>query len=241
MSASKNNRWVLEDWDPLSGPGTPPANNSLDVEVLAGPAMCYKHQIYLAGVVNDPVDAGVSDEDVAKVCDAMAECTWHVFQVVTNNPSRLANLVSNNAKVQRSGKRSNIWWGVRVSAQADLSRIGELRAAAVEKRFLLLEPLREDLGQLKLDKIDWVVAGGSPDAPRCLQLDWARSIRTQCEAAGVPFSFNGWGNGLYGRSLDGKVYDQRPGWEAEAIPVGRHRPVAADCIRSRYRQQRSGS
>ncbi|RYC10040.1 DUF5131 family protein [Ciceribacter ferrooxidans] len=42
--------------------------------------------------------------------------------------------------------------------------------------------------------LDWVVAGGEsgPDA-RPMHPDWARSLRDQCAAAGVPFLFKQWG------------------------------------------------
>lgn len=45
--------------------------------------------------------------------------------------------------------------------------------------------------------IDWVVVGGEsgPDA-RPMHPDWARSIRDQCVAAGVPFFFKQWGEYL---------------------------------------------
>lgn len=43
-------------------------------------------------------------------------------------------------------------------------------------------------------KFDWVVVGGEsgPNA-RPMHPDWARSIRDQCQAAGVPFFFKQWG------------------------------------------------
>lgn len=42
--------------------------------------------------------------------------------------------------------------------------------------------------------IDWVIVGGEngPDA-RPMHPDWARSLRDQCAAAGVPFLFKQWG------------------------------------------------
>jgi protein gp37 len=44
------------------------------------------------------------------------------------------------------------------------------------------------------DKIDWVITGGEsgPDA-RPANPDWYRSLRDQCQAAGVPFHFKQWG------------------------------------------------
>lgn len=46
----------------------------------------------------------------------------------------------------------------------------------------------------KGEAIDWVVAGGEsgPNA-RPMHPDWARSLRDQCAAAGVPFLFKQWG------------------------------------------------
>lgn len=43
-------------------------------------------------------------------------------------------------------------------------------------------------------RIDWVIVGGEsgPDA-RPMHPDWARSLRDQCAAAGVPFFFKQWG------------------------------------------------
>ncbi len=42
--------------------------------------------------------------------------------------------------------------------------------------------------------IDWVIVGGeSGPNSRPMHPDWARSLRDQCEAAGVPFLFKQWG------------------------------------------------
>jgi len=45
--------------------------------------------------------------------------------------------------------------------------------------------------------LDWVVLGGeSGSTARPMHPDWARHIRDQCEAAGVPFFFKQWGEWL---------------------------------------------
>lgn len=53
--------------------------------------------------------------------------------------------------------------------------------------------------------VDWVIVGGEsgPNA-RPMHPDWARSIRDQCQAAGVPFFFKGWGewSPFYDRDMD---------------------------------------
>lgn len=46
----------------------------------------------------------------------------------------------------------------------------------------------------RCSRIDWVVAGGeSGTGARPMHPDWARSLRDQCAAAGVPFLFKQWG------------------------------------------------
>ena len=42
--------------------------------------------------------------------------------------------------------------------------------------------------------LEWVVVGGeSGPGARPMHPDWARSLRDQCQAAGVPFFFKQWG------------------------------------------------
>jgi protein gp37 len=49
-------------------------------------------------------------------------------------------------------------------------------------------------GDLEFQKIDWVIAGGeSGPKARPMHPNWARSLRDQCAAAGVPFYFKQWG------------------------------------------------
>jgi protein gp37 len=63
------------------------------------------------------------------------------------------------------------------------------RLSCLEPHYLLF-----DEGDIELGKIDWVVCGGeSGSAARPMHPDWARSLRDQCVAAGVPFFFKQWG------------------------------------------------
>lgn len=54
--------------------------------------------------------------------------------------------------------------------------------------------VNENPAEVGLTKIDWVVVGGEsgPNA-RPMHPGWARSLRDQCAAAGVPFLFKQWG------------------------------------------------
>lgn len=60
--------------------------------------------------------------------------------------------------------------------------------------------------------IDWVIVGGEsgPNA-RPMHPDWARSLRDQCEAAGLPFLFKQWGSyRLHEVAHDGVVDPSMP-------------------------------
>ena len=88
----------------------------------------------------------------------------------------------------------NVWVGASVEDRARKDRIDLLRETPAALRFLSLEPLLEDLGELDLAGIGWVIVGGeSGPGARPMHPDWVRSIRDQCQAAGVPFFFKQWG------------------------------------------------
>lgn len=57
-------------------------------------------------------------------------------------------------------------------------------------------------------KIDWVIVGGeSGHHARPMHPDWARSLRDQCQAAGVPYLFKQWGEWglLSSKNLEGRA------------------------------------
>ena len=87
-----------------------------------------------------------------------------------------------------------VWLGVSVESPHHKDRIDALREVPAGVRFLSLEPLLADLGTLDLRGIDWVIVGGeSSRNARPMHPDWVRSLRDQCQAAGVPFFFKQWG------------------------------------------------
>src|SRR5262249_29805626 len=99
-------------------------------------------------------------------------------------------------------------------------------------------PLLEDLGQINLEGIHWVIVGGESGAgARPMQKEWVVSLRDQCQRARVPFFFKQWGGvrkGKAGRDLDGKTYDGTPGRvELPVLPGGTRLAAIAE-IESLY-------
>lgn len=102
----------------------------------------------------------------------------------------------------------NVWVGTSVEDQEQAEkRIGHLVNVPARIRFLSCEPL---LGPIDLESmgcfafhgsvlrlpalIHWVIVGGeSGRHARPMHPDWARSLRDQCQAAGVPYLFKQWG------------------------------------------------
>jgi protein gp37 len=108
---------------------------------------------------------------------------------LTKRPQNFSSLLPN--------RPDNIWIGTTVGTRKSLARIKYLTAAPAKVRFLSIEPLLEDLGELDLTGIHWVIVGGESGAgARPMHPDWARSIRDQCIAQGVPFLFKQWGEWL---------------------------------------------
>jgi protein gp37 len=117
----------------------------------------------------------------------------------------------------------NVWLGVSVENQrAADERIPHLLATPAAKRFISIEPMLgpvdiqrwldpkgapgycfdidnewwHDPGSCSYCRptLDWVIVGGeSGPKARPMHPAWPRSIRDQCQAAGVPFFFKNWG------------------------------------------------
>ena len=123
-------------------------------------------------------------------------------------------------------------------------RIEHLQQAPAAVRFLSIEPLLEDLGEINLDGIHWVIVGGeSGPGARPMQKEWVLSLRDQCERARVPFFFKQWGGvrkSKAGRELDGKTYDELP--IRIELPVMDHgsRLAAIDAIEALYPTEKKG-
>lgn len=144
----------------------------------------------------------------------MLQADWHIYQVLTKRPARAARFFNQNADLFPEGKVPNhIWIGTSVEDQNVVYRVRHLRALPAAVRFLSCEPLLGPL-QLELDGIHWVIVGGESGIDyRPLDLDWARSLREQCERAHVPFFFKQVGGRTpkaRGRLLDGRTWDEMP-------------------------------
>jgi len=182
-------------------------------EKLEEPLRWRKPRRIFVNSMSDLFHEEVPDNFVVRVGEVMQQANWHTYQILTKRADRLATML--RRELSSASCQPHIWWGVSVEDRKyGLPRIERLRSSPASLRFLSIEPLLEDLGQLDLTGIHWVIAGGEsgPGARRMLE-EWVVSIRDQCRAASVPFFFKQWGGvrkSSAGRSLQGETHDELP-------------------------------
>ncbi|RKG98198.1 phage Gp37/Gp68 family protein [Corallococcus sp. CA053C] len=164
---------------------------------------------------------GVPEAYIETVARVMALADWQTFQVLTKRSERMQRLLS--TRLAFAARLPNVWWGVSVEDRRyGLPRVDHLRAAPARTRFLSVEPLLEDLGRVDFTGVDGVIVGGESGAKaRPLDPAWVRSLREQCDAAGVAFFFKQWGGvrkATTGRVLDGRTYDALPRSTVAPVP-----------------------
>lgn len=171
--------------------------------------------------MSDLFHEDVPDEFIDQVFAVMAQSPQHTFQVLTKRPERMREYMNHPVRLNMWADAEiplvssewgdfplpNVWLGVSVEDQATAyERIPLLLQTPAAVRWISAEPL---LGPVDLryfnynylDKLpkgvislDWVVVGGeSGPKARPMHPDWARSLRDQCQAAGVSFLFKQWG------------------------------------------------
>lgn len=137
---------------------------------------------------------------------------WYVCKYVTNLDILLLTKRPQNVRAMVPAEwlrdwPAHVWIGTTVGTQAAADeRIPALLTIPAAVRFLSCEPLLENVdlssripGGLAardgyVPGIHWVICGGeSGPKARPMHPEWARSLRDQCAAAGVPFFFKQWG------------------------------------------------
>jgi len=160
---------------------------------------------------------------LADVFDNEVPDAWRMdlFKVIADTPDLdwllLTKRIGNVPKhLQNDGLAfdiigRNVWLGITVVNQAEVDRdVPKLLRVPAAVRFLSVEPMlgpisfeglfasdRVNDGTNTLEALDWVICGGeSGTKARPMHPDWARSLRDQCAAAGVPFLFKQHGEWL---------------------------------------------
>jgi protein gp37 len=204
-------------------------------------------------------------EQILRVYRVIQQAYWHKYLILTKRSKRLLEFTrwlagADDISAAEWPRQCALGVSPHDQKSAD-DMIPEVLATPAAMRFVSLEPI---LGAVDLDSVDphgvhalgcgdsdchvspqckpldWVILGGeSGPGARPMHPDWVRSVRDQCQAAGVPFFFKQWGEwapcraaGIYehvqrvdftdgaamlkvgkraaGMLLDGRTWDQMP-------------------------------
>ncbi|MEK5162050.1 phage Gp37/Gp68 family protein [Paenibacillus sp. FSL R5-0527] len=161
--------------------------------------------------------------------DKLADISPYMEQWGWMSPEDAANIAPPGSTLPKwpEWPLPNVWLGVSVeNQQAADERIPMLLQTPAAVRFLSCEqpllgpvdlesvrgtfqiehPNNEGYGVSAIDGIDWVIVGGeSGSKARPMHPDWARSLRDQCQATGVPFFFKQWGEWSPGSNFDDHI------------------------------------
>ncbi|MFN0317279.1 MAG: DUF5131 family protein [Burkholderiales bacterium] len=199
---------------------------------LGEPLRWSEPRMIFVNSMSDLFQDEVPESYITRVAATMRLARWHTYQVLTKRSGRLRELLA--ASLREAAAEPHIWWGVSVEDRKyGLPRVADLQNAPAAVRFLSVEPLLEDLGELPLQGISWVIVGGeSGPGARPMKEEWVLSIREQCAAANVPFFFKQWGGvrkKATGRVLRGQTYDGFPKRvQNPTLPVGMRRQHALE-------------
>ena len=172
------------------------------------------HNIFVCSM-SDIFHEDVPFDFVDNMLDVIRKTDQHRYQILTKRAERMAEYFETREIPD------NVWLGVTVEAQSSRFRIDYLRNLQASVKFLSCEPLVEDLGELDLTGIDWVIVGGeSGPHARPMQEDWVLKVRKQVEEQKARFFFKQWGtwgaDGIKrnkhanGKLLKGEVIQEMP-------------------------------
>lgn len=210
-------------------PADEPFQVTLHPDRLEEPLRWRKRRTVFVVSMGDLFHEDVPFEYIERVVDVCYTAAKHTYLVLTKRPDRMLEFFKEytNGPYDDNEMPGNLWLGITAENQERLrERAGYLYHCPAVVRWLSYEPA---LGPLDLsesprddydtgdilwgidytDIFDWVVCGGEtgPSA-RPMRLDWARKVRDQCVAAGVPFFFKQDGKGSH--LLDEQEWRQWP-------------------------------
>ncbi|MBA3058841.1 MAG: phage Gp37/Gp68 family protein [Gammaproteobacteria bacterium] len=242
MTATSRIEWTEQTWNPtvgctkisagckhcyaeamahrLQAMGTPGYEKGFELVVLPqrldDPLKRKKPTTYFVNSMSDLFHDLVPDEHIDSVFRVIQQTPHHTYQILTKRAARMARYFKSRPAP------TNAWLGVSVeNRKQGVPRINHLRKVPAHIRFLSVEPLLEDVGELDLTNIHWVIVGGeSGPKARPMKQEWADSVRAQCEDQGVAFFFKQWGGwgvdgkkrakAANGRLLNGRTWDAMP-------------------------------
>lgn len=162
--------------------------STMHPEDLVEPMRWKKPSTIFVCSMSDLFHSDVPFDFIDKVFGVIRNTPQHNYQILTKRAERMAEYFSTRIIP------SNVWIGVTVEAVKTKNRIDYIRNLKATVRFISCEPLLEDLGELNLNGINWIIVGGESGVQaRPMKEEWVLNIKRQAEANHIPFFFKQWG------------------------------------------------
>ncbi|MGY6275309.1 DUF5131 family protein [Methylomonas sp. MgM2] len=242
MAAKSQIEWTEQTWNPTTGcTKISPGCKHCYAEIMAGrlqamkangyengfqlsilperltqPVRRKKPTLYFVNSMSDLFHEGIPDQFLDQVFSVIQQTPQHTYQILTKRAERLPEYFRNRLCPD------NVWLGVSVEDQQyGVPRIDYLRRVNAKTRFLSVEPLLEDLGEIDLTGIHWVIVGGeSGPKARFMKPEWVVNVKQQADSVGAAFFFKQWGGWgvdgkkrakkANGRMLNGRIFNEMP-------------------------------
>ena len=256
MSTKTSIEWTEQTWNPavgctkispgcshcyaeimarrLEAMGVKGYENGFGLTLLPGrleePIRRKRPTVYFVNSMSDLFHEHIPDSYLQAVLTVIRRTPQHTFQILTKRADRMAGFFDENPPPH------NVWLGVTVENCAHgLPRLDHLRKVDSTVRFVSAEPLLEDLRDVDLTGIHWVIVGGeSGPKARPMKREWVLNIKSQCDSQGVSFFFKQWGawgadgkkrpKKRNGRLLNGRTWDAVPFRETLPYKMCKARP-----------------
>jgi protein gp37 len=188
---------------------------------LSKPLGWKKPRAIFVNSMGDLFHEATPDEWIGDVLEVIKRCPQHLFIILTKRALRMEQFMQSYFRLPAK----NVWLGVTVENQDNVDRVDHLLRTPAAVRFVSCEPM---LGPVDLARylacggcgtrlgrigapccpdgeafLDWIICGGeSGRGARPMDPEWARSLRDQAQAAGVPYFFKQWGDNIPALAYD---------------------------------------
>ena len=241
MASTSTIEWTEQTWNPTTGctkispgckncyaevmsrrltaMGAAGYENGFELSIhesrLSQPLNRKKATTYFVNSMSDLFHEKMPYSYLDEVFETITQTPHHTYQILTKREEILGDYFTNKIVP------NNVWLGVTVENAKSKNRIDVLRNIDAKIRFLSIEPLLQNVGELNLDNIHWVIVGGeSGHKARQMKEEWAIDIQKQCDEQEVSFFFKQWGTWgadgqkrskkANGRILLGKEWNEEP-------------------------------
>ena len=203
----------------LQGMGKPKYINGFSVtlhnDALNEPLQWSNPCMIFVCSMSDLFHSDVPFDFIDKVFGVIRNTPQHNYQILTKRAERMAEYFASRTIP------GNVWIGVTDENPKAKNRIDYIRNLKAYVRLISCEHLLEDMGELELSGINWIIVGGERGVQAGhMKEAWALNVQGHAGRRNIPFFFKQWGTWsvdgikgnkkINGKLLQGKIVQNMP-------------------------------